>query len=106
MVTRMPAGLARPARANVCFDTWMKVGKGRGVGPLEPGTGWGIRGKRVVVTGGGRGLGEQIVRLLVAEGAFVATCSRTPHDLTALAASLEAQAPGRLYTEVLDVTEP
>ncbi len=70
------------------------------------GPGSGIWGKRVVVTGGGRGLGEHIVRLLVAEGASVATCARTPGDLAALTASLTAQARGRLYTEVLDVTEP
>lgn len=63
-------------------------------------------GKRVVVTGGGRGLGEQIVRLLVAEGARVATCARTAGDLAALAASLTPGARERLYTEALDVTEP
>jgi NAD(P)-dependent dehydrogenase (short-subunit alcohol dehydrogenase family) len=60
----------------------------------------------VVVTGGGRGLGEQIVRLLVAQGAYVATCARTPGDLAVLASSLEAEARGRLFTEALDVTEP
>lgn len=75
--------------------------EGAGLGP-----GPGIRGKRVVVTGGGRGLGEQIVRLLVTEGARVATCARTAGDLAALAASLEPEARERLYTETLDVTEP
>jgi 3-oxoacyl-[acyl-carrier protein] reductase len=67
------------------------------------GTGWpGVRGKRVLVTGGTRGLGEQIVRLLAAEGAQVATCARTPHGLAALAGSLDTP----LFTEPLDVTEP
>ncbi|GHJ39290.1 SDR family NAD(P)-dependent oxidoreductase [Streptomyces sp. TS71-3] len=73
----------------------------RGLGPEL-----GIRGKRVVVTGGGRGLGEQIVRLLVAEGASVATCARTPEDLSALAASLDPGERRQLYTQPLDVTEP
>ena len=73
----------------------------RGLGPEA-----GIRGKRVVVTGGGRGLGEQIVRLLVAEGAAVATCARTSEDLAALTASLEPAERRRLFTQPLDVTEP
>ncbi|MFI1358869.1 SDR family NAD(P)-dependent oxidoreductase [Streptomyces sp. NPDC020898] len=66
----------------------------------------GVRGKRVLVTGGTRGLGERIVRLLLAEGARVATCARTEAGLTALAASLDEEARGRLFTEVLDVVEP
>ncbi|WP_189934962.1 SDR family NAD(P)-dependent oxidoreductase [Streptomyces sulfonofaciens] len=85
----------------------MNVSEGRA--PEHPrglGRGPGIRGKRVVVTGGGRGLGEQIVRLLVAEGALVATCARTAGDLAALAASLDPKARERLYTQALDVTEP
>lgn len=70
--------------------------------PGDP-TGWsGVRDKRVLVTGGTRGLGEQIVRLLVAEGARVATCARGARDLTALAASLDSP----LFTQALDVTEP
>ncbi|MEV0224541.1 SDR family oxidoreductase [Streptomyces sp. NPDC050704] len=66
----------------------------------------GVRGKRVLVTGGTRGLGEQIVRLLAAEGAQVATCARTARDLSALRVSLDATEPGRLFTQALDVTEP
>ncbi|MFJ8010868.1 SDR family NAD(P)-dependent oxidoreductase [Streptomyces fagopyri] len=67
------------------------------------GTGWsGVRGKRVLVTGGTRGLGEQIVRLLTAEGARVATCARTALDLDVLARSLGSP----LYTQALDITEP
>ncbi|MET8413716.1 SDR family oxidoreductase [Streptomyces sp. NPDC005195] len=66
-------------------------------------TGWsGVRGKRVLVTGGTRGLGEQIVRLLAAEGARVATCARGAGDLDVLARSLDTP----VYTRALDVTEP
>ncbi|MGP4043016.1 SDR family NAD(P)-dependent oxidoreductase [Streptomyces sp. 2A115] len=66
----------------------------------------GVSGKRVLVTGGTRGLGEQIVRLLADEGARVATCARTASDLEALEVSLAAAESGRLFTEALDVTEP
>ncbi|AVH61651.1 MULTISPECIES: SDR family NAD(P)-dependent oxidoreductase [Streptomyces] len=66
-------------------------------------TGWpGVHGKRVLVTGGTRGLGEQIVRLLAAEGARVATCARTARGLDALAASLGSS----VFTRPLDVTAP
>lgn len=69
--------------------------------------GWpGMRGKRVVVTGGSRGLGEGIVRLLLAEGALVATCARNRAGLLALDASLPEEERARLLTEELDVTEP
>ncbi|WP_258539430.1 SDR family NAD(P)-dependent oxidoreductase [Streptomyces ipomoeae] len=69
--------------------------------------GWpGMRGKRVVVTGGSRGLGEGIVRLLLAEGARVATCAREEAGLTALGASLTGEERARLFTDELDVTEP
>lgn len=73
-----------------------------------------LDGKRVLVTGGTRGLGEQIVRLLAADGARVATCARTAEDLRTLEASLYTEGPGpgcgkdpgALFTEALDLTAP
>ncbi|MFF0448107.1 SDR family NAD(P)-dependent oxidoreductase [Streptomyces sp. NPDC004609] len=54
------------------------------------------------MTGGSRGLGAAIVRELLAQGARVATCARTPGGLDDLAAS--AGAGSRLMTGVADVT--
>lgn len=72
------------------FDRVRNVSGSRAEVHRSGGTGWpGVRGKRVLVTGGTRGLGEQIVRLLAAEGAQVATCARTPLGLAALAGSLD-----------------
>ncbi len=89
------------------FDQVRDVSESRGV---DRGQGVrdrpGVRGKRLLVTGGTRGLGEQIVRLLAAEGARVATCARTASDLEALRGSLSADDSGRLFTQPLDVTEP
>ncbi|MFD7663505.1 SDR family NAD(P)-dependent oxidoreductase [Streptomyces sp. NPDC059788] len=65
----------------------------------------GIAGRGFVVTGGSRGLGREIVQLLAAAGARVATCARTEDDLRALQKDVAADG-GRLYTEALDVTEP
>ncbi|MBI0313459.1 MULTISPECIES: SDR family NAD(P)-dependent oxidoreductase [Streptomyces violaceusniger group] len=71
-----------------------------------PGERSGVDGKRVLVTGGSRGLGEQIVRLLAAGGARLATCARTPEHLRSLAASLGAEGHREPFTRALDVTEP
>ncbi|MDN3054127.1 SDR family NAD(P)-dependent oxidoreductase [Streptomyces sp. SRF1] len=73
---------------------------------LRPGERSGVDGKRVLVTGGSRGLGEQIVRLLAADGARLATCARTPEGLRSLAASLRAEGYEEPFTRALDVTEP
>jgi 3-oxoacyl-[acyl-carrier protein] reductase len=75
-------------------------------GRIRPGGGYGVDGKRVLVTGGARGLGEQIVRLLATDGARVATCARTAGDLGALAASLRNEGHEPLFVRALDVTEP
>lgn len=61
-------------------------------------------GQRVVVTGGSRGLGSEVVRLLWAEGARVAACARTPRPLEALRGELGAG--DELFTRALDVAEP
>lgn len=83
------------------------VNEGRATGSrYRSGGPAGVRGKRVLVTGGTRGLGERIVRLLLAEGARVATCARTESGLVSLRASLDEESRGRLLTEVLDVVEP
>ncbi|MDT0344124.1 SDR family NAD(P)-dependent oxidoreductase [Streptomyces litchfieldiae] len=57
-----------------------------------------------MVTGGSRGLGEHVVRLLLTEGARVATCARTPEGLSALRDTV--QSSGALVTRALDVVEP
>jgi 3-oxoacyl-[acyl-carrier protein] reductase len=57
-----------------------------------------------VVTGGSQGLGEQVVRLLLAEGARVATCARRSEPLEALRKSA-AIPSGFLFTRALDVAQ-
>ncbi|MFE2944696.1 SDR family NAD(P)-dependent oxidoreductase [Streptomyces sp. NPDC059255] len=61
-------------------------------------------GRRIVVTGGSRGLGEHVVRLLLMEGARVATCARKREPLEALRSSLGS--PDTLFTQSLDVSVP
>lgn len=44
----------------------------------------GLSGKRAIVTGGTKGIGAAIVDLLIAEGAVVTTCARSPEGVAAL----------------------
>ena len=61
----------------------------------------GLEGRRGLVTGGSKGLGEAIARELVAEGARVAICSRHEQEVIATAEEV-----GAAYAQAADVTDP
>jgi 3-oxoacyl-[acyl-carrier protein] reductase len=61
----------------------------------------GLEGRRGLVTGGSKGLGEAIARELVDEGARVAICSRTEEEVLATAAEV-----GAAHAQAADVTDP
>ena len=61
----------------------------------------GLEGRRALVTGGSKGLGEAIARELVSEGARVAICSRNENEVQAT-----AEAIGVAHAQVADVTDP
>ncbi len=61
----------------------------------------GLEGRRGLITGGSRGLGEAITRELVSEGARVAICSRNEQEVTATAEEVGAE-----YSQAADVTDP
>jgi NAD(P)-dependent dehydrogenase (short-subunit alcohol dehydrogenase family) len=60
-----------------------------------------LDGRRILVTGGSKGLGEAIARELVEEGARVAICSRSEEEVRAT-----GEAIGAAHAQVADVTDP
>ena len=51
----------------------------------------GLNGKRVVVTGGSKGIGRAIAETFAAEGADVSICARNADDVAATVAALKAR---------------
>jgi NAD(P)-dependent dehydrogenase (short-subunit alcohol dehydrogenase family) len=64
-----------------------------------------LRGKHAVVTGGGRGLGADIVEALAAEGADVTVMGRTAASIDAQAMVVTARGAGRAQAIVCDVAD-
>lgn len=64
----------------------------------------GLTAKRVLVTGGSRGIGKAIVASFLAEGARVATCARGAESLLAMAGELGDR--GELHHATCDMADP
>jgi NAD(P)-dependent dehydrogenase (short-subunit alcohol dehydrogenase family) len=61
-------------------------------------------GRNVIVTGGGRGIGEATARRFAAEGADVMLIARTAAEIEAVAASI-ADSGGRAWARAADVSD-
>src|SRR5262245_34999832 len=63
-----------------------------------------FQGKRVVITGGSRGIGRSIALAFASEGADVAICARTAQGLAATEAELKAHG-GAVFGMPCDLSE-
>jgi NAD(P)-dependent dehydrogenase (short-subunit alcohol dehydrogenase family) len=62
----------------------------------------GLKGKKVILTGGSRGIGRATVELFAAEGADVAFCSRNADQVAETAAALAAHG-GKVFGTAFDM---
>lgn len=62
-----------------------------------------LEGKRVLITGGGTGLGRGVARYLVENGAEVHLWGRRPAVLEEAAAEASASRPGSVHWQIVDV---
>jgi len=62
----------------------------------------GLKGKKVILTGGSRGIGRASVELFAAEGADVAFCSRNADQVAETVASLEKHG-GKVFGSAFDM---
>lgn len=65
-----------------------------------------LQGKRVLVTGASRGIGEAIARACAAEGARVLLCARKPEGLYAAVERIHAEHPGAVLALPCHVGQP
>jgi NAD(P)-dependent dehydrogenase (short-subunit alcohol dehydrogenase family) len=64
-----------------------------------------LAGKRVLITGGGTGLGRAVARHLVEHGALVHLWGRRPAVLEAAAEAASASRPGSVHVQTVDVRD-
>ncbi|MFJ3711626.1 MULTISPECIES: SDR family NAD(P)-dependent oxidoreductase [unclassified Streptomyces] len=73
---------------------------------MAPAVTYGLRGKSFLVTGGSRGLGYAVARLLAGEGASLAVCGRDPGTLERVSSELYQDFDAQVVTGSVDVLAP
>ena len=63
-----------------------------------------LKGKRALITGGSRGIGKAVARVLAHEGADVALLARNPQTLEVAVAELEAETGAKVVGVAADTS--
>ena len=64
----------------------------------------GLEGKRVLITGGSKGIGRAIAEGFAAEGAHISICARNAEEVAATVAALKGMG-ARAFGRALDVAD-
>jgi len=65
-----------------------------------------LKGKRILITGGGSGLGKSTAKHFLTLGASVAICGRREEVLAETKAAFDAAFPGRTFAAPCDIRDP
>jgi 3-oxoacyl-[acyl-carrier protein] reductase len=63
-----------------------------------------LNGKTAIVTGGGKGLGKALTKMLLMQGMNVAICGRTQQAISATVNEFSMLYPGQIYGQCCDVS--
>lgn len=63
-----------------------------------------LEGKKVIITGGTKGIGAECVRVFLEEGAIVSFCARDVDEINETLEQFRRQFPGKVFADIVDIS--